>query len=216
MVNSFSLILMSALFMLILIIYFTSKEHISTLELKLYKGLLLTNFVGLILEMGCYACVRFASNKVMLTTIVNKVYLIYFVFFGLMFTLYTILVSHDSESYNAIINKYKKIIMGVVVLVVGLVFYLPIQFHYGDSIYSYGAAVNVIYGYAFMNIILCVTILVTKFKNIKRQKYAPLIFYIIGSGVVGLIQYASPELTLSTTMDALVLFVMYFTIENPD
>ena len=37
-----------------------------------------------------------------------------------------------------------------------------------------------------------------------------------GTGVVGFIQKINPEMTLSTTIDAIVLFIMYFTIENPD
>ena len=99
---------------------------------------------------------------------------------------------------------------------VGLVFYLPIKFNSDPNAYSYGPAVSIIYGYSFINITFCIIVLFAKFKNIKRQKYAPLIFYIFGSGVVGVVQYLHPEMTLSTTMDALVLFVMYFTIENPD
>ena len=216
MVNSFSLILMSALFMIILILYFISKEHVNTLELKLYKGLMLINFAGLLLEMGCGICIRFFADNMFLTIIVNKVYLLYFVFFALMFSLYTLLISHDNKTYSSYMEKYRKFLYIFVGIVVALVLYLPIEFHSGDVVYSYGKAVSLIYGYSFINIFFCIAVLIAKFRNIKRQQYAPLIFYIFGSGVVGLIQYFHPEFTLSTTIDALVLFVMYFTIENPD
>ena len=208
MVNSFSLILMSAVFILILLVYFINKSHINTLELRLYKYLLIVNFIGLLLEMLCIITIAYLPEYNALTIIVNRLYLLYFVVFTSIFSIYTLNVSRGKDVFDDIFNKNKKYIYLVVSVVTLLVVYLPIEFNYGDIAYSYGIAVDVLYGYAFLNIIICIMIMITNLKSIKSRKYIPLIIYIFGSGVVGFIQKINPELTLSTTMDAMVLFII--------
>ena len=98
MVNSFSLILMSCIFIFILILYFISKEHLKTLELRLYKYLLISNFIGLLLEMLCTITIMYLPQYNPLTIIVNKFYLLYFVFFATTFSLYVYFVSEGKDS----------------------------------------------------------------------------------------------------------------------
>ena len=216
MVNSFSLILMSSIFIFILILYFLSKEHLKTLELRLYKTLLLSNLIGLILELLCTLTIKYLPQYNMLTIIVNKFYLLYFVVFATTFSFYVYLVSEGKEKYGKMYKKIGKMIYMLIALMCILLTILPIELNYGVNVYSYGQAVNLIYVYAFLNISLCILMLIKNIKKISDKRYIPLIIYIFGSGVVGFIQKINPSITLSTTMDAVVLFIMYFTIENPD
>jgi hypothetical protein len=55
-----------------------------------------------------------------------------------------------------------------------------------------------------------------KFKNIQRRKSLVLFAYIIGCGAVALIQQNNPALTLATSMETFLIFLMFNTIENPD
>lgn len=79
MVSSFSMMLISSLFILIISIYFFTKEHVNTVELKLYKALLLIDFVGLIFEMSSYVSIKYFPDNFM-TIVINKFYLLFFIF----------------------------------------------------------------------------------------------------------------------------------------
>ena len=216
MINSFSLMLMSCIFILILLLYYLGKEHVKSLELRLYKYLLISNFIGLILEMLCTITIKYLPQYNPITILINRFYLLYFVFFSSTFGIYTYFISKGKEKFKPTFNKISKYIYFIMFIISFMVMTLPIELNYGEIAYSYGKAVDLIYVYSFINITLCIIIMLKNFKNIKVHKYIPLIIYIFGSGVVGFIQKINPELTLSTTMDAIVLFIMYFTIENPD
>ena len=216
MINSLSMIIISCVFIVILLLYFLGKKHVNTLEMRLYKYLLIANFFGLLLEILCTITIQRLPHYHILTIIVNRLYLLYFVFFTTTFSIYTFLISKGKDEFSEIFNKFKKYIYICIVVVSLLVMSLSIDFNYGNIAYSYGNAVNLIYVYSFLNIIFCIVTMLRYFKNIKKQKYIPLIIYMFGTGVVGFIQKINPELTLSTTIDAIVLFIMYFTIENPD
>ena len=216
MIQSFSLMLMSCIFIFILVLYFTSKAHLKTLELKLYKQLLISNLIGLILEMLCSITIGKLPQYSPITIAINKIYLLYFIFFATTFSVYVFLISSNNDDGKLIFEKANKYRYVIMILMAILVLYFPIELNYGKIAYSYGPAVNIIYVYAFVNIILCIIWMIGSIKQIKYKKYIPLIIYIFGSGIVGFIQRLNPEFTLSTTMDAIVLFIMYFTIENPD
>ena len=216
MINSFSMILISCLFMSILMLYFLSKRHVESPELKLYKELLICNFIGLIFEMLCiFTIYKFPENSLP-TIIINKLYLLYFILFPTIFTVYVYLVSHGNDEFKKIYGKYNKYIYAYMLIIGILDLYLPIEINYSPVAYSYGKPVNLIYINSFMNIIICIVLMIKNIKAVKSKKYVPLVVYLIGSGIVGFIQKIHPELTLSTTMDALVLFIMFFTVENPD
>ena len=216
MINSLSMMIISCVFIVILLLYFLSKEHVNTLEMKLYKYLLIANFLGLLFEILCTITIQTLPHYHILTIIVNRLYLLYFVCFTTIFSIYTFLISKGKDEFGKIFSKIKKYIYLCIVLMSLLVMSLSIDFNYGNIAYSYGNAVNLIYVYSFLNIIFCIVTMLRYFKNIKKQKYIPLIIYMFGTGVVGFIQKINPEMTLSTTIDAIVLFIMYFTIENPD
>ncbi len=216
MVNSFSLVCMSAIFIFILILYFTSKEHLKTLELRLYKFLLLSNFVGLLFEMGCTLTIKYLPEYSPITIAVNRAYLMYFIFFATTFSIYVYYVSEGKEKYDKMYKKFGKFIYALIAILCMAVLALPIELSYGEMVYSYGMAVDLIFAYAFINITICIILLLKNIRKIKDKRYIPLVIYIFGSGVVGFVQKMNPAMTLSTTMDAIVLFIMYFTIENPD
>ena len=93
---------------------------------------------------------------------------------------------------------------------------MPISFNYGLHPYSFGPSVNVLYVTATIELALIFTIAFLNIKKIKKTKYLPVIFFLVGTGVAALIQRINPELTLSVIAESIVLFLMYHTIENPD
>jgi len=78
MINTFSLIVISMIYIFLLIGIFFSKERVNTSELRLFGYLLISNFFGLALETLCYIFIKYAPPQNIFTLIINRAYLIYF------------------------------------------------------------------------------------------------------------------------------------------
>ena len=64
---------------IIIILTFNLKKHIKTTETKIYNMLIITNFIGLIIELCCnLACKYYESNEI-LSLFVLKSYLVYLI-----------------------------------------------------------------------------------------------------------------------------------------
>lgn len=216
MINSFSLILISIIYIFLLMGTFFKKERVNTPELRLFGYILISNFFGLLLEIVCYLFVKFLPVNSIFTILVNKLYLIYFLVFGILFFMYTYSVSVNIEKYEKTKNKAFVFLSIVGICCSILLLFLPISISYGDKIYSYGPAVDLIYLHSTFVLTASILEMLIHIKEVKLKKYFPLIIYILGTGVVALIQKIHPELTLSTVFESLVLYIMYFTLENPD
>lgn len=216
MFNSFSLIVMCLIFMLILAFNFSRNKHINTIELKLYNILLYINILGLILETLCFCSIKYLSKGNLFSLFINKLFLTYYILFMLIFIIYVIAISMDINKFIKYKKKIKLSAIFIFLVFSFIIFLLPIKLNYGKKIYSYGPAVATVYVYSFIILLFCIIILFKKFKYIKSKKYLPIIIFIFGSGIVGYIQTIKPELTLNTIIESIILFIMYFTIENPD
>ena len=216
MINSFSLILLSIIYIFLLIGIFFRKERIDTPELRLFGYLLVVNFFSLIFEASCFLAIKFMPVDCFLTIIINKIYLISFVAFTTMFFIYTYAVSVGVEKYQQTKKKILTFFLTIASIVGIILLFLPLNLSYGDKVYSYGPAVDLLYIYSTIMITLCIIEMLLHIKTVRIKKYLSLIVYILGTSVVAVIQKVYPEITLSSTVDALVLYIMYFTIENPD
>ena len=215
MINGVSFSVLSTIYMFLLIIIFFRKKHIQSTELKIFSILLVTNLIGLIIEVILSFFAIFTTEDSIFLNIIAKAFLLYYIIFTSFFIMYILQVL-DAERYK----KYKKnyffvLLLGIVITSI-LIFIQPIYLNHGSKPYSYGPAVNTLYFFASITITISVILLVFHITKIKNKKYIPLIFYIIGTIIVAIIQKLNPSLTLSTSIDSLLLFIMYFTIENPD
>ena len=216
MINSFSLILLSIIYIFLLIGIFFQKERIKTPELNLFGNLLIVNFFSLLLEIFCYLFIRFLPVDSFLTILINRFYLISFVVFSTTFFIYTYSVSVGFEKYQQTKNKLISSFLIITTIINILLLFLPLNINYGDKIFSYGVAVDLLYIYSSIIIVLCVVEMLIHIKTVRLKKYLSLIAFVLGTGIVAFIQKMHPEVTLSSAVDAFVLYVMYFTIENPD
>ena len=97
-------------------------------------------------------------------------------------------------------------------------FYLLPMNYYNDGVYvySYGSAVNFLQIVFVFVMAIWGFLLVKKYKDIKVQKYLPVIIFILLAGVGGVVQKFYPYILLTTPIETIIIFLMYFTIENPD
>ena len=98
-----------------------------------------------------------------------------------------------------------------------LVFILPLSIYFdGNITYSYGIAVNYVYGISFVISFFSIIFSILNMKKILKKRLILLLSYIIGATTVFIIQKFNPSLTLASSMETFLMLIMYFTIENPD
>jgi len=96
---------------------------------------------------------------------------------------------------------------------------LPINLVIKDNFatrYTIGESVNFTYIISAVMVTIMLILMVINYKELKSKKHLPLfLFLFLGTGCM-ILQMLNPSLLLITYMETFIMFVMYFTIENPD
>ena len=211
------MLVLSLCYMLTLSIIYFKQKHIDSREIKVFTKLVFINIFGLVLEIILKICCWNLTTENIITIILAKLYLVYIIFFSIIMTLYVYLISTNTEiESNKEYNSVRSISIIVSLIVSVFVFILPVEFASLTSDYCTGLAVNIVYGFGIILISLCIIMILTHLKTIKLKKCFPLIIFMAGMFIGAFIQRSNPEITITTVIESFVLFIMYFTIENPD
>ena len=212
-----AILCVSFLYSIFLNLFYFSKKHIKTYETKMFSIMMVSNLIGIILEFSCIFSIYYLGTDNLLVIIINKLFLLYLLTFAILFSMYAAYITLIDKTENDMSEKHNKIrivafisevIMGLLVII------LPINLYSkGWVMYSSGPSANVVYFASAICTLLCVIMMLLKFKNIKSLV---LFAYIIGCGAVSLLQQNNPALTLATSMETFLIFLMFNTIENPD
>ena len=209
------LIIFSFVYIVALSFLYFSKTRLNNGENKIYKYILITNLVGLILQFLCdFVSYKYDVIPIVISDFILRLYLVYFIVFISLLIFYLIEISFKHKRIANIIT----IIVDVLITII--VFVLPYSLHRDVSqkiYYTYGPAVQTIFTLSGILSLVIFTILIVKRKNGGlSKKVIPIWLYLLfGLGVM-VIQMKHPELVITTAMESLVCFLMYFTIENPD
>ncbi len=210
----------SLIYIFILSVIYFFKPKIKSVENRIYKYLIISNICGLIFELLCYLAVEIADKYNLLSLFILKGYVVYIFIWSLIFNIYVFITTLDKKKTIGM-NSYLKRIQIVSYLlgslVAGVVFYLPINI-YNDGLlaYTYGPGVNLLLILCGIIVSIWVFKCIKNFKYLKEKKYIPIIACIIMLSLVFLIQSSNREILIATTGHSLIIFLMYFTIENPD
>lgn len=197
-------------------VLFFSKDKIKSKENKIYSILLITNLIGLFIEvipitLGIRNLISMSNTTLIFLL---KLLLIYFITWTLLFTDYVLIVSKMKEktiSFFKTIGVILEIISSIVVL------FLPLDYYINNgAAYSYGTSVNYCYLLAGVLISLCIIFLLLNIKKIPLKKYYPLLVFLLLGTIIMMIQSKFPELTLMSSLHTFVILVMFHSIENPD
>ena len=203
-------------FSILIIILFFAKEHIESKETKIFKVLIISNFLGLIIELLCtYASFIYDTTRV-LSVIIYKLYLFYIVVWISTFAYYIYsIVKEDLK-----INKKRYILFFTYYIVVFLILlFLPIELVVGNNFnirYTAGLSVDFVYGLSAIAIGIILFLLLTNIKKTKNKKYIPVYVFLVIGGIAFFIQKVYPQFLLMTYIETFICVIMYFTIENPD
>ncbi|MDY5873400.1 MAG: histidine kinase dimerization/phospho-acceptor domain-containing protein, partial [Bacilli bacterium] len=211
--------LSALLFSVLIMLMFFVKGHINTFETKLYGVLIITNFVGLILELLCtVGALIYDSNRI-LADFLLKSYLLYLVAWALLFTVYVFYISHDKNTNLKIKGKALKLVAIFYFICVFFIYALPINLIVKNDFsvrYTTGASVNFTYVVSLILVGIMLYCLLRNIKKLATKKYIPLLaFLTLGSGSM-IFQMFNPSILLVTYMETFITVLMYHTIENPD
>ena len=200
----------SLFYSILLIIRCFKKENVNS---KILKALVLTNFVGLIVEVMCTFAAYNIDKLPILSNFILKFYLVCLITWIILFTMY---ISNISETKIKRV-KFENIIFKIVYFISCVsVMALPINLvNNGVERYTYGPGVSLVYGLSFLFIIYC---LILMFFNINKKvasRYSSLFILVSLGALTMIIQSTYPGLLLITSVATFVTFIMYFTtIDN--
>ena len=218
--------LTSFFYITLLIIVFFSKKRLVSEENKIYITLVIINLIGLILDVSSIFTIINSERFPYLNAILTKGYLLYLLTWNYIFTFYVIVVSlkkkevvdNAKKGFFSLYSRRKYAIASVIyILLFIIVIFLPLYYRNdATGIYTYGPAATFLYALSAVLILIMIIAMLSNYKNIKDKKYLPLFVFLIFGTIVMIIQMQNPTLLLLTSMHSFVIFLMYFTIENPD
>ena len=206
-------------FSLLIITVFLIKRPIKSVETRIYKYLLIINFLGLVIELLCTFAAYISDTHYIISDFILKLYLVYNITFTALLTIYVYYISihNDKEVF-----KYKntKICVAIIYLIsVFFVYYLKCNLVIKNNFqvrYTEGPSVIFTYILCGILIALMLVFILRDKGNIKSKKYIPVFVFIITLIIGIIIQTNYPGILIMTYIETLTLSIMFHTIENPD
>ena len=216
MTNLTLLVLFSIIYIVGLIFIYFSKSRLNTDENKIYVMMLISNLIGLFLQLFCdLVSYRYDAIPHVFSNFILKFYLIYFIIWLTLMFLYLteIAFKKKSKKIMRLVAIWGGIIAGIITIIMPYELYRDVE----DRIYyTFGMAINVTFIYSFIVGVILFTILIIKRKEISKKKTIPIWVFLVFASISGITQAIHPELVITAVAESLVCCMMYFTIENPD
>lgn len=205
------IICLSLIYSIVLNVVYFRKNHLQTQETKYYSILIVFNLFALIFELICGILGHTLPDSSVISMMFTKVFMTYLTVFSCFISLYINMICFNDKP--KIFNVIKYSLLSILVIGVLFILYLPITTYTG---YATGQSVNFVFAIGTVFITLGLIPIFTRYKYVNLKKTIPFILFMLGNVIVAIIQKYNPEITITTSVECLVMFVMYFTIENPD
>lgn len=205
------IICLSLVYSIVLNVVYFRKNHLQTQETKYYSILIVLNLFALIFELICGILGHTLPDSSVISILFTKVFMTYLTVFSCFISLYINMICFNDKP--KIFNVIKYSLLSILVIGVLFILYLPITTYTG---YATGPSVDFVYAIGTVFITLGLIPIFIRYKHVDLKKTIPFIFFMLGNVIVAIIQKYNPQITITTSVECLVMFVMYFTIENPD
>lgn len=207
------------IFSILLFIIYSFKTNFSISENKIYHSIIITTIITGLIEIYAFILVKnniAVDSSIYLYTL--KLLFLGFVIWLYSFTLYTVIVTlklkdKDNDKYRIIL-----VISSIIFTILSIItITLPISINkVGDLLLPTGSGVEVIYLLAVLCFIIMIIAIISNHRELKNKKYYPVYFLLAILGIMILIQKIFPDLLLINFSLSIIIYIMYFTIENPD
>lgn len=207
------------IFSILLFVLYNFKSNLKLLENKIYYGIIVTTIISGLIEIYSFILVRTSIfiNSALYLFSLKSLFLCFIVWIYL-FTVYTVIVTINLK--NKDYSRYRLAIMisMVVFIIVSLTtMILPINIiETNGLLLPTGIGVDIIYVLASILFIIMISVIISNRSNLKNKKYYPMYFLLAMLGIIIVIQKIFPSLLLINFSLSILIYIMYFTIENPD
>lgn len=207
------------IFSILLFIIYSFKTNFSISENKIYHSIIITTIITGLIEIYSFILVKnnIPENS-NLYLFALKFLFLGFVTWLYLFTLYTVIVTlklkdKDNDKYRIIL-----VISSIIFTILSIItIILPISINkVGDLLLPTGSGVEVIYLLAVLCFVIMIIAIISNHRELKNKKYYPVYFLLVILGIMILIQKIFPDLLLINFSLSIIIYIMYFTIENPD
>lgn len=208
------------LFIGILSMLYFSKKRVFTKENSVYDALILSNVLCLICEILFYLS-GFNGNSLDIISFTEKLYFTFNCLWMFLHTIYMLVVSENAmrkKKFKISLLMKKVIVILSAIFISFFIFILPINHNFEEDILvsSSGASMNFMFMVCMILIIINIVVIIKGRKDIDKNKFKPLITFVVLIIIEMLLSLAGFKLLLFTLPMTLVTFIMYHTIENPD
>lgn len=207
------------IFSILLFIIYSFKTNFSISENKIYHSIIITTIITGLIEIYSFILVRnnIPENS-NLYLFALKFLFLGFVTWLYLFTLYTVIVTLKLKDKDNDKCRIILVISSIIFTILSIItITLPISINkVGDLLLPTGSGVEVIYLLAVLCFIIMIIAIISNHRELKNKKYYPVYFLLAILGIMILIQKIFPDLLLINFSLSIIIYIMYFTIENPD
>ncbi|MCR5045951.1 MAG: adenylate/guanylate cyclase domain-containing protein [Treponema sp.] len=208
------------IFALILCVAFFKKVKWDSTQNRIYKILLIITIVELALDIASVISIDHRDTYPTLNNILSKAYIIVMNLFIYTIDLYTLSCATDRK-ISPLAKKFK---MATIILLSLMWSFIAIftcvstlyYSGYGRKIFSYGLPSDMTYMFSTFSVTLVIFILLLNIRHMKLSKVFSILSFCVMEGVIAIVQMFNKELLLVGFGTAATVFIMYFTVENPD
>ena len=210
------------IYTVLLLIIFKSKKRLQSEENRLFNILTIIETIVITTEISLQLSIRNIGSQSILSMILGRLFLIEIYFWFCEFSIYAYYITRIKKIENVEKkDKLYKIIKIIIycLMIIGTILFiiLPISImHEGEIIYSYGLAVNTLKTALGIGLIFWLLLLINNRKRIKEKEFIPIYTVIILLIINLIIQISNPSILIASSTMAFTLYIMFFTIENPD
>ena len=199
---------------LLLFIYF-SKKRLNTKENKIYSKMLIINFVCALMAIITFLYAKTYEDDFVIS-IMQKIYMSLMLLLIINILIYNISILNIKDSIKKSLNM---IIRFSSVILIIVFFITPLHvINKGDILDGYGLSYDIVLGATVLYFILIIISIIVIFIKNKSgfTKDIPFICLIVLYIAGLLIRDSYPSIMFENYLFTFMLFIMYFTIENPD
>ena len=201
--------------------FFYSKEQEETEGTSLFSAMIVLDITSIILKIVSLLTIEYLGVDNLLTISVNKLSLASFLGFFFIFSLYVVSIGRVKKQMNFRIERegtmyMRYFVIMIFALAVGCILFLDIDFFMNDKIiYPYGKSVDLVYFITLIVVALSILYILLNMKNIVQKRRVPILIFLVLIAIATIVQMNFPEISLAVSLETLVLFLMYHTVENP-
>ena len=204
--------------MIIEIVYYL-KEKLDSIENKFFKKEILITMIGLVIESIIYfVVIETKDSYPLLLRILTKLLYVYYVVWMYYFVLYGYIVY---KGINTLTDRRYIKFRKILTVLYGIFFICSIVLPIGFTLtptyyYPTGIGTKMQYVIVFIGMAIIVISGIHNFRKYRNKETIPMLMLILLGIVCVIIQYFHTEFLFIVPTHAIVVMLMYFTIENPD